>query len=336
MENRSPDLLEYYTCYFREGMADISRSNPPPFEVEVPCGQQDEGLEYVPPTGAAELREAIARRYRTVHADEVVLAAGASEALAAIGFAFTRPGGCVTADRGTYPSFTEAVTTAGGQLAVSSGPVPGAMLAAICNPTVPDGRLVDAACLARQAAACGAVLVADEVYRDLVPSGSPAPAAADCDERAMSVGGLSKPLGLGGLRIGWIATHDAALRERLDRQLQLLSGGPAGPSVSAAVAAFERYNEAVDATLTAATTNAPAVYGALERAGWTFREPEAGLTIEAWPPAPPGPCNEQRVRDAGIFLVPCSVYGTPGSYRISLLADRAALERALTLLAGRC
>jgi aspartate/methionine/tyrosine aminotransferase len=147
------------------------------------------------------------------------------------------------------------------------------------------------------------------------------------------VGGLSKPLGMGGLRIGWIATHDRRLRDRLDRQLQLLSGGPASLATRAAVVAFACYDESIAGTLAAVQSNAPHVFAALDAARWRYTRPLAGLTVEACPPIPATLAGEERVRQAGMFLVPGTVYRRPGAYRIGLLADVVALRQALSLLA---
>src|SRR5206468_3793604 len=43
------------------------------------------------------------------------------------------------------------------------------------------------------------------------------PAACDVDERAVSLGSISKSYGLPGLRLGWLVTRDSALREALLR-----------------------------------------------------------------------------------------------------------------------
>ncbi len=170
------------------------------------------------------------------------------------------------------------------------------------------------------------------MYRDL--SRVPLPAAATLDPGAISIGDLSKPLGLGALRIGWIATRDVDVRERLDRQLQLLSGGPSALSVRAALAAFERFDAAVAATVDRAEENGAHIFRALTSHDWTWTPPEAGLTVAAWPARPLDAAAEQRVRDAGYFLIPCDMYGAPGAYRFSLLAPPATVCHALDLLAG--
>src|SRR5579859_6548677 len=66
------------------------------------------------------------------------------------------------------------------------------------------------------AQAHGIVLFSDEVYRELEHDPqSRLPAACDLDERAISLGSISKSYGLPGLRLGWLVTRDAALREAI-------------------------------------------------------------------------------------------------------------------------
>jgi len=328
------DLLRYYAEYFDPGMTDLSASCPPPaaLAMDLADALTADGLAFVPPSGAPELRDAIAARYTTVTPGDVLIAAGASEALAAIALALLEPGARAAVDGGVYASFTEAAKAAGAVLAPESPLAPGTAVVAVCNPATPSGRIRDMAALAAEARAAGAVLAADEVYRDL--SDVPIAAAADLDARAVSIADLSKPLGLGALRIGWIATRNAALRERLDRQLQLLSGGPSALSVRAALGAFETFDQEVARTMAAAAGNGGAIQRELAAHGWTFTSPEAGLTVLAWPPAPVAAVAEARVREAGLFLIPCDMYGAPGAYRFGLLAPLESVRRALRLLAA--
>lgn len=62
----------------------------------------------------------------------------------------------------------------------------------------------------------GFTVFSDEVYRglELDPSDR-LPAMADLNERAVSLGVMSKTYGLAGLRIGWVATRDEELLNRL-------------------------------------------------------------------------------------------------------------------------
>lgn len=327
------DLLDYYSRFFVEGVIDLSASNPPPPEID-PSQLPPPRLDYVPPSGAPGLAERIAARYQTVAPAEVLVTAGASEALAAIALALLGPGSRVVAPRPSYPSFLETARAVGAELHFDDHPSGAIDLALTCNPTAPAGQLVDLPAFLAATEAAGGIPVVDEVYRELSLGGEPIPAAVDLSGRAISVGGLSKPVGAGGLRIGWLVTHDVALRPRLDRQLQHLSGGPAGPSIPLAEYVLDHFDEWVSATLARARCNGRHVCEALHHAGWTFEPPRAGITVSARPPFDVSSAAEQRLRAAGYFLVPCRVLGPPGEYRVSLLAPPGDLRRALRLLAG--
>ena len=80
----------------------------------------------------------------------------------------------------------------------------------INTPHNPTGAMMppaDAQRVYEMAESVGATVIGDEAYRWLaVPGGEPfAPPMFDLGERGISVGTLSKPFGLPGLRIGWIA-----------------------------------------------------------------------------------------------------------------------------------
>jgi aspartate/methionine/tyrosine aminotransferase len=62
----------------------------------------------------------------------------------------------------------------------------------------------------------GAWLFSDEMYRWLEhPPATALPSAIDLYERAVVLGGLSKTFGAPGLRVGWLATRNGELRDRL-------------------------------------------------------------------------------------------------------------------------
>ena len=85
-------------------------------------------------------------------------------------------------------------------------------------PSQPDRRAAVAEQLARLISIAelhGAWLFSDEVYRFLEHGAPPLPAAASLSSRALSLGVMSKAFGLAGLRIGWLAVRDRALRTKL-------------------------------------------------------------------------------------------------------------------------
>ncbi len=70
--------------------------------------------------------------------------------------------------------------------------------------------------LVEMVARAGAWLFSDEMYRGLEfdPAARLSP-GCDLYERAITLGGLSKTYGLAGLRVGWLALQDTALRDRI-------------------------------------------------------------------------------------------------------------------------
>lgn len=181
-----------------------------------------------------------------------------------------------------------------------------------------------------------AVPIVDEVYRHIVlDGGGVPPAAAAIDARAVSVSGLSKSLGYGGLRVGWIATRNEEVKLRVERWLQLITGGPSSLSNAAAVTAFAAFESRVAEHQRRVIEHAGAVYEVLRHYGWTFEPPALGLAVVASAPRPVAPDAVERALDAGYFVLPVSVItGDDGdaAFRFSLLADVEVLGRALRLL----
>jgi aspartate/methionine/tyrosine aminotransferase len=320
------DLLEFYSKYYSPNLIDLSSSSAPaefePEELES-CGD----LDYVPPTGADELRELIAADYPELTAENIVLASGASEALVAFAHATLKPSSVVWAARGTYPSFLEAALRIRVELKQTPLPEPHIDVISLCNPSVPDGQLLNPGVFDR----CRWLLV-DESHLDLVHNYVAPRRAAGISPRTVSVSGISKSLGLGGARLGWLAALDTDLCRRVDREVQLLSGGPSALSVAAATQALRQRDELTARTIAAIKANANAIYRVLEEAGWRSRAADAGITIEAWPPDETPARIDIELYEQGFFLIPCDVYGTPGSYRINLLADPQQLARALAIV----
>ena len=102
-------------------------------------------------------------------------------------------------------------------------------------PQQPDGRAPRSRRPSRALVALcdehGILLFSDEVYRglELDPARS-SRRRATCRARAISLNVMSKAYGLPGLRIGWLATHDRALLERLERRKHYTSICNAAPS----------------------------------------------------------------------------------------------------------
>ena len=84
------------------------------------------------------------------------------------------------------------------------------------NPTGALPTHEDYARMIEAVSSVGAWTFSDEMYRLLEPSpDARVPAAVDRYERGVSLSGMSKAFGLAGLRIGWVATHDKRILDRM-------------------------------------------------------------------------------------------------------------------------
>jgi aspartate/methionine/tyrosine aminotransferase len=192
-------------------------------------------LGYTEAAGHPLLRAEIAGLYEGVSPDEVLVFAGAEEAIYVFMRTVLGPGDRVVVTWPGYQSLYEVARSTGAEVdLLPLDPAGGwaldfdllrttlspATRAIVVNyPHNPTGsllrreewdRLVE---FAREA---GVLLFSDEVYRFL--EHDPAdrlPAAVESYERGFSLGVMSKSFALAGLRVGWLATHDADLLRRV-------------------------------------------------------------------------------------------------------------------------
>ena len=188
--------------------------------------------------GSQPLRALIARRYDRLSAEHILVLNGVDDALSLIFLSCVEPGDHVVVHAPGYQPFTalarwrgagvslwQARESAGWALDLDELPTliqPTTRLIVVNLPHNPTGYVMpvrERADLLRLADERGITVLCDEIYEgldlDSIPSG---PKAADLSPRAVSLSGLSKNVGLPGLRIGWIAT---ANREALDAAKRL-------------------------------------------------------------------------------------------------------------------
>lgn len=183
-------------------------------------------LGYTEARGTEALRGIIARTYRATSAEEVLVTTGAIEANYLLFNTLLDAGDHVVT---IFPAYQQlyAVAQAIGcdvslwKLSADNRfrydldelerlVTPKTKLIVVNTPHNPTGALLSAEQLQRiyeLAESVGAWLLCDEAYRWLdLPGGEPmAPPIRDYGPRGISVGTCSKPFGLPGLRIGWIA-----------------------------------------------------------------------------------------------------------------------------------
>jgi aspartate/methionine/tyrosine aminotransferase len=185
-------------------------------------------LGYTESTGHPLLRAEIAALYEGIEPDDVLVFAGAEEAIFCLANVMLGPGDHTVVTWPGYQSLYEVARATGAdvtlhELREDTGwaldvellrrqVTPATRLIVVNaphNPTgmLPDRRTFDA--LVSVADDAGAHLLVDEVYRFLeFADGDRLPAGAEASPRGISLGVMSKSFAMAGLRIGWLATRD--------------------------------------------------------------------------------------------------------------------------------
>lgn len=123
------------------------------------------------------------------------------------------------------------------------------------------------------------ILFSDEVYRlSEYSNQTRLPNAADKYENAISLGVLSKPLGLPGLRIGWIATQNAKLLKKIKTFKDYTTICSSGPSEYLATIALRNVNKLINRNYAIVKTNLAVLRKFITQYSILFEwiEPEAG------------------------------------------------------------
>jgi aspartate/methionine/tyrosine aminotransferase len=210
------------------------------------------GLGYTESLGSPAFRAAAARCYPsgTVGPDDVLAFAGGEEPIFSFMNVALEAGDHLIVHTPAYQSHVEVARAIGAQVSAWPAreahgwlPDPDALEAlvtprtralVITVPHNPTGALFPRALLERCVAFCrrhGLWLLGDEVYRGLEQEPSARlPGVCELYERGVSVGALAKAYGLAGLRIGWVACRDRALRSRLAAFKDYLTICNPGPS----------------------------------------------------------------------------------------------------------
>jgi aspartate/methionine/tyrosine aminotransferase len=160
----------------------------------------------------------------------------------------------------------------------------------------------------------GAFLLSDEMYRllDVMPN-SGLPAACELSDRTISLSGLSKSFGLPGLRVGWVATHDRSVLERMLVLKDYTTICGSAPSEILALVAMHNIESIIARQTERVRRNVEFLDGFFDRQRHLFawNRPTGGSVCL---PRYLGPEDtfslaEEVVEDAGIMIVPSKVFG---------------------------
>ena len=313
-------------------------------------------LGYTETWGAPDLRTAIAATYDTMAQDNILTLAGAGEGLYALARVLLGPNDHAIVPTPNYQS-AETVPAAicetigvpmrieGGKWrldidAIKDAIRPNTRLISLNFPHNPTGALMpraDLDALITLARTDGIYILCDEVYRgvELDPN-LQMPQIADVYERGISLNVLSKAYGLPGLRIGWLASPDRDVLQRVERYKHYLSICNAAPAerlgmiaLAALEQIFARNRALLRRNLTAFEALLADFPGLID-----FSAPEGGCVAY---PRYTGPGTVETfcadlIENHGILLLPAALYrsdlgATPNDrFRIGLGRDRAVAD----------
>jgi aspartate/methionine/tyrosine aminotransferase len=170
------------------------------------------------------------------------------------------------------------------------------------------------------AARNGIYVFSDEVYREL--EHDPAtrlPAACDLYDRALSLSSVSKSYGLPGLRLAWLASHDAAFLQKIISLKHYTTICASAPSEFLTALAFRHRQKFVDRSLQIVLRNLPLLKAFFSRHPDLFEwTPPNASTIGFALFKPKRDVHEfceTVVREASVMLLPGTVYDEPQHIR---------------------
>ncbi|MBQ9662670.1 MAG: aminotransferase [Oscillospiraceae bacterium] len=306
--------------------------------------------------GAPSFKEGVCRLYRTLRPEEVVTTHGASGANHHVFYSLVEPGDRVISIMPTYQQLTSIPEGYGADLQLldlraENGylpdleqlrrlAVPGTKLICINNPNNPTGALMSTQLLneiVEIAKSVDAYVLCDEVYRHLTQEDTWCASIVDLYEKGISVSSMSKVFSLAGLRLGWIATHDEALRRAVlsHRDYNHISCGMFDEALASVALAhsdriLERNRGIVRknlAILDAWVQSEPRLF---------YRKPQAGTTVLVYYDyaLPSYEFCARMYRETGAFVTPGDCFEQPKSMRIGYASDTRTLQDGLAAISA--
>jgi len=296
-------------------------------------------LGYTESTGHPLLRREIAGLYERIDADEVLVFAGAEEAIFCLLNVLLGPGDHAVVTWPGYQSLYEVARAAGSDVTLHelreadgwaldvdrlrAALRPETRLVVVNAPHNPTGMLPTHAewrALTDLCAEAGVHLLSDEVYRFL--EFDPADrlvAGADALDRGVSLGVMSKSFAMAGLRIGWLATRDRALLERVAAFKDYTTICSSAPSEILALIALRARETVLTRSRAIVEANLPLLdaFFAERPEAFVWVRPRAGSVAFPRLTLPGTTVDDfaaELVEAEGVLLLPGSRFGHPGNH----------------------
>lgn len=304
------------------------------------------------PEGYGPLREAIAARHG-VAVERVATAGGCSGANFLACAALLSAGDSVLVESPNYDPLPAAARMLGASVAVfrrrfedgfdvdadavAAALTPRTRLVILSHPHNPSGALVSEAsvrALARLAEERRIHVLFDEVYRDTVFGGRPAPAATLSD-RFISTSSLTKAYGLASLRCGW-ALASPGVAESIRRARDVVDVWAPMPADRVSVVAFAHLDrlEARAGGIVRANRDAVSAFLA-SRPELECVLPRSTLAFPRLRGVPDAePFVDRLFRETGTAVAAGRFFGAPAHFRIAFGGEPARVREGLDAIAG--
>jgi aspartate/methionine/tyrosine aminotransferase len=296
-------------------------------------------LGYTESTGHPLLRREIAALYETIEPDEVLVFSGAEEAIFCLLNVVLGPGDHAIVTWPGYQSLYEVGRAVGADVSLHelyesegwsldvdrllAAIRPKTRLVIVNAPHNPTGMLPSHEAwraLTEACAAAGVHLLADEVYRllEFEPDDRLQP-GADAFPEGISLGVMSKSFAMAGLRIGWLASHDRALLQRVAAFKDYTTICPPAPSEILSIIGLRARDTVLARSRAILAANLPLLDAFLDDHAGAFRwvRPRAGsvafprLTLKG---TTADDFAAELVQAEGVLLMPGSRFGHDGNH----------------------
>ena len=320
---------------------------------------------YTGPTGIPELRDAIAADLNSQYgldyrSDEIVVTAGAQEAIMLTMLGLCSPGDEVLITSPRFTTYDTAVHLCGGTpvpvptferddfaldvAEIEKRITPRTKMFVLVSPNNPTGAVTPPAAIraiADLAIRHDLIIVADEIYGRMIYTPNEHLSIATLPgmrERTITLNGFSKTYAMTGWRIGYLAAP-ADLVEALTEPRHTLSINSCTISQHAALAALTGPQEPIDAMMETYGERRSWLMPALTEAGFTYGHPggafyiytnvsSSGLTA-------PDFCL-RLLQEAGVMVFPGTMFGDDSTdyIRISYLQPLPMIQEAVERIAS--
>lgn len=293
-------------------------------------------LGYTESLGAPSLRREIAKIYETIAPEHILVHAGAQEAITLFMQAALQPGDHVIVHWPCYQSLFEIARSLGAEISYWEARAennwaldfdeleriirPDTRLIVVNTPHNPTGWLMSRAEQTRLELVCrerGILLFSDEVYRELeYDPQDRLPAACDLHPNFVSLGVMSKTYGLAGLRIGWVATRNESIHQKMATLKDYTTICNSAPSEFLAELALRHRKELTARNLGIIHRNLALLddFFARHSDRFSWVRPHAGPI--AFPKLFSGEVEtfcDELVHESGVLLLPGTLYDHPGN-----------------------